>query len=47
MATQELLDAARNIVVRHPAGVSLFHPEHNHSHQSGVAAFAIKTGNPV
>jgi Lysyl oxidase len=46
VATQELLDANRNVVLTHPAGVSFFHPEHNHWHQSGVAAFAIKTGNP-
>jgi hypothetical protein len=46
VATQELLDANRNVVMTHPAGVSFFHPEHNHWHQSGVAAFAIKTDNP-
>jgi hypothetical protein len=26
--------------------VAFFHPEHNHWHQSGVAAFAIKKGDP-
>ena len=29
-----------------PPGVVFFHPEHNHWHQSAVAEFAIKTGNP-
>jgi len=46
VATQELLDANRNVVMTHPAGVAFFHPEHNHWHQSGVASFAIKTGDP-
>ena len=46
VATQELLNANRNVVMTHPAGVSFFHPEHNHWHQSGVAAFAIRSGNP-
>ena len=42
IATQELLDAEGQIVATQPAGVALFHPEHNHWHQSGVAEFAIK-----
>jgi len=41
VATQELLDAAGNVVGTHEAGVALFHPEHNHWHQSAVARFAI------
>ena len=46
IATQELLDAAGNVVDTHPAGVAFFHPEHNHWHQSAVAAFTLKAGNP-
>src|SRR3954469_9846258 len=46
VATQELLDTNRNVVMTHPAGVAFFHPEHNHWHQSGVASFAIKQDNP-
>ena len=42
IATQELLDADGRVVASQPAGVALFHPEHNHWHQSGVAEFAIK-----
>ena len=43
IATQEILDAAGNVVQTHPAGVALFHPEHNHWHQSAVAEFKITT----
>ena len=46
-ATQEILDAGGNVVETHPAGVAFFHPEHNHWHQSGVAAFKISTGDPA
>jgi len=46
VATQEILDSADNVVLTHPAGVAFFHPEHNHWHQSGVAAFKIATGDP-
>jgi Lysyl oxidase len=46
VATQELLDASGNIVATNPAGVALFHPEHNHWHQSAVAEFQIKKDNP-
>ena len=45
VATQEVLDADGNVVLTHPAGVAFFHPEHNHWHQSGVAAFEITTGD--
>ena len=45
--TQELLDAEGNVVLTHPAGVSFFHPQHNHWHQSGVAEFAVRTGGPL
>jgi Lysyl oxidase len=47
VATQEILDSAGNVVMTHPAGVSFFHPEHNHWHQSGVAEFKIMRGSPV
>lgn len=40
-AEQEILDAAGNVVSRSPAGVAVFHPEHNHWHQGAVAEFAI------
>jgi Lysyl oxidase len=43
-STQEVLDAAGNIVEIHPAGVAVFHPEHNHWHQSNVALFQIRVG---
>jgi len=46
IATQDLLDAAGNVVDTHPVGVAFFHPEHNHWHQSAVAAFTLKAGNP-
>jgi Lysyl oxidase len=42
IATQEILDASGNVVDTHPAGVALFHPEHNHWHQSAVAEFAVR-----
>lgn len=45
IATQELLDAAGNIVATHPAGASIFHPEHNHWHMSAVATFEIRAGS--
>ena len=49
-AMQEIFDASGQIVARHPAGIAIFHPEHNHWHQSEVAIFAIRRaldGNPV
>jgi hypothetical protein len=46
VATQEILDSSGNVVLTHPAGVAFFHPEHNHWHQSAVAAFKIMTGDP-
>jgi len=42
-ATQEILDANGNVVLTHDAGLAFFHPEHNHWHQSGVAAFEIRS----
>jgi len=47
VATQEILDANGNVALTHPAGVSFFHPEHNHWHQSGVAEFKLMRGDPV
>jgi hypothetical protein len=47
VATQEILDANGNVALTHPAGVSFFHPEHNHWHQSGVAEFKLMSGDPV
>ena len=47
VAQQELLDASGNIVATHPAGVALFHPEHNYWHQSAVAESKIMRGDPV
>jgi hypothetical protein len=41
-AKQEIFDANGQIVAVHDAGVALFHPEHNHWHQSEVAEFAIR-----
>jgi hypothetical protein len=41
-AMQKILDANGQIVAVHPAGVALFHPEHNHWHQADVAEFAIR-----
>jgi len=49
-AMQEIFDANGQIVARHAAGIALFHPEHNHWHQSDVATFAIREtldGDPV
>lgn len=43
VATQELLDASGTIVGTQPAGSAIFHPEHNHWHQSAVAEFAVRT----
>jgi hypothetical protein len=43
-ATQEVLDASGNVVATHPAGVAVFHPEHNHWHQSAVALFEVRAG---
>lgn len=42
IATQEILDADGNVVSTRPAGVALFHPEHNHWHQSAVATFELR-----
>jgi len=44
-AKQELLDADGNLVAVHDAGVSVFHIEHNHWHQSDVALFELRAGS--
>jgi hypothetical protein len=41
-ATQEILDAFGNVVATHPAGVSIFHPQHSHWHQNSVASFEVR-----
>lgn len=49
-ATQEILNADGEIVAQHPAGSAIYHPEHKHWHQNGVALFEIRatpTGPPV
>lgn len=43
IATQEILDADGNVVATHDAGSAVFHPEHNHWHQSAVATFDIRS----
>src|SRR5687767_5869619 len=49
-AMQEILNASGQVVAQHTAGVALFHPEHNHWHQSNVVEFAVRKtlgGQPV
>ncbi len=49
-ATQNIRNAAGELVATHPAGVAIFHPEHNHWHQNGVAFFAVRSsldGDPI
>lgn len=41
-ATQEVLDANREVVFSQPAGVAVFHTEHNHWHQDNVADFVLR-----
>ena len=41
-AMQEIFNASGQVVAQHPAGVALFHPEHNHWHQSNVVEFAVR-----
>ena len=43
-STQEVLDAARNVVYTKPAGVAVFHTDHNHWHQDNVADFVLRSG---
>jgi hypothetical protein len=44
-STQEILDAERNVVHTQPAGVAVFHPDHNHWHQDNVADFVLRSGS--
>lgn len=43
VAAQEILDADGDVVATHDAGSAIFHPEHNHWHQSAVATFDIRS----
>jgi len=42
-STQEILDAAGNVVYKQPAGIAVFHPDHNHWHQDNVADFVLRS----
>lgn len=44
-STQEILNAAGQVVHQQPAGVALFHPDHNHWHQDNVADFVLRSGS--
>jgi hypothetical protein len=45
-ANQQFLDASGNIVATCSTGsVSVYHPAHKHFHISGVASFAVHSGN--
>ncbi len=44
-ATQQILDANRQVVHEQPAGVAVFHPDHNHWHQDNVADFVLRSGS--
>lgn len=44
-SVQEILDADRNVVHQQPAGVAVFHPDHNHWHQDNVADFVLRSGS--
>ena len=45
-ANQQFLDADGNIVATCPTGsTSVYHPAHKHFHISGVASFAVHSGN--
>lgn len=43
-ATQEILNAAGQVVYTSAAGQALFHPEHDHWHQDNVADFVLRAG---
>ncbi len=45
ISTQEILDAARQVVHTQVAGVAVFHPDHNHWHQDNVADFVLRSGS--
>lgn len=44
-ASQEVLDENGNVVYQQLAGYAVFHPEHNHWHQNGVADFILLEGS--
>jgi hypothetical protein len=47
-ATQEILDGVGgNVVATQPAGLAVFHPEHNHWHQDRVTRFTVRSGSPT
>lgn len=41
-STQEILNASGQVVHKSPAGVAVFHPDHNHWHQDNVADFVLR-----
>jgi hypothetical protein len=43
IAQQNIRNRDGELVATHPAGVAIFHPEHNHWHQNAVAFFAIRS----
>ncbi len=43
-STQEVLRADGEVVYTQPAGVAVFHPDHNHWHQDNVADFKLRSG---
>lgn len=43
-STQEVLNAAGQVVYTQPAGVAVFHPDHQHWHQDNVADFVLRAG---
>lgn len=44
-STQEVLDAAGTVVHTQPAGLAVFHTDHNHWHQDNVAEFVLRSGS--
>lgn len=44
-AVQEVLDADGNVVYTQISGYAVFHPDHNHWHQTGVADFILYAGS--
>lgn len=44
-STQEILNAAGQVVYTQPAGVAVFHPTHHHWHQDKVADFVLRAGS--
>lgn len=44
-AMQEIVNSAGEVVAENPAGVAVFHVEHNHWHQNNVADFLLRAGS--